>query len=380
VPVAAYWAIMGLLTYGVASGGLRPERLASLHLLPEGSFTSSRLSREPVPDVDEQPLPAPRDTSPTSSPPSTEPAPPGALPTSPAVPTGAPPIAALESSDAADAPPDRGRAARVAPASVRPLSGFSLGAPYEDGEGDRESYGGLAYRDPDDTPAPGASRADKRAVETRTRSTALDPDQAPPARLARRDPLLDREWNAPTPSEFQPARRGSVAMHASDRSKRGAERHDPGDPYPGIPDDDFTPPLPRTAERELPPGSPEQPGLHAPPPPTGAISTCEAVLANENEEMDLTKTASSAPDVTRGAYATVLERGGYLMPCGVPAGMTLDVCAAIRDGRAVGITVVTSPADARVRACVRNAVRAIAFPRSPRLDVTRTRFDRARGR
>jgi hypothetical protein len=59
--------------------------------------------------------------------------------------------------------------------------------------------------------------------------------------------------------------------------------------------------------------------------------------------------------------------------------MALEVCAAVRDGRAVGITVVTRPADARVRACVRNAVAALPFPKSPRLDITRTRFD-ARGR
>jgi DNA-binding PadR family transcriptional regulator len=57
----------------------------------------------------------------------------------------------------------------------------------------------------------------------------------------------------------------------------------------------------------------------------------------------------------------------------------LRLITPVRDGRAVGITVVTRPGDARVRACVRNAVAALPFPKSPRLDVTRTRFD-ARGR
>jgi hypothetical protein len=94
--------------------------------------------------------------------------------------------------------------------------------------------------------------------------------------------------------------------------------------------------------------------------------------------MDMTA-ARGAPDITRGAYASTLERGGYLAPCGVPDSMALEVCAAVRDGRAVGITVVTRPSDGRVRACVRNAVAALPFPKSPRLDVTRTRFD-ARGR
>jgi len=107
------------------------------------------------------------------------------------------------------------------------------------------------------------------------------------------------------------------------------------------------------------------------------VGSCEAAIASMNDEVDM-RAAPGAPDVTRGAYANLLERGGYLMPCGVPDGMALDVCAAVRDGHTVGITVVTRPADARVRACVRNAVAALPFPKSPRLDVTRTRFDAAR--
>jgi hypothetical protein len=190
-----------------------------------------------------------------------------------------------------------------------------------------------------------------------------------------------RDITVPVPSEFQPApRRAAVAMRAPERRERvvSMRRGDPDDPYPGFRDDDAPSPTRPDEPRETARERPEE-RLPAPRPASRSVSSCEGAIATANEEMDLTK-ARGAPDVTRGAYAAVLEHGGYLRPCGVPSGMALDVCAAVRDGRAVGITVVTRPANAGVAACVRNAVAAIAFPKSPRLDVTRTRFDAARAR
>ncbi len=52
--------------------------------------------------------------------------------------------------------------------------------------------------------------------------------------------------------------------------------------------------------------------------------------------------------------------------------------AAVQNGKVVGVTVTTEPRDARINACVRRAVTSLRFPRSPGLDVTRTRFDRER--
>jgi hypothetical protein len=116
-----------------------------------------------------------------------------------------------------------------------------------------------------------------------------------------------------------------------------------------------------------------------PPPPEPeptmpAVASCEAAVAANQEQMDLTRRGTSTPDVTREAYAALLENGSYLAPCNVPDHVALDLCVAVQNGRAVGITVGTTPRNARVRACVTRAVQRIAFPQSPRLDVTRTRF------
>jgi hypothetical protein len=110
---------------------------------------------------------------------------------------------------------------------------------------------------------------------------------------------------------------------------------------------------------------------------TGSLPSCEAAAATANQSIDL-GSARGAPDLTRDAFAGVLEHGAYLTRCAIPPRTALEVCAAVRDGAVVGVTVTTEPRDAAINACVRRAVTALRFPRSSQLDITRTRFDRVR--
>ncbi len=386
-PIASYWALMGLLTYGVASGALRPERLASLRLVSGESFTNPRLSV-----VLPESQGADESEGAAIAAPTSEPSP-AAIPLSSAEPPpSAPgPLAASSPIEEPRAPaPDIHEPPSSPKPPMRPLAGFSLGAPIQDDDGDRGSYAALAERDHDFDQS--------LRVETRERARdAPDPPRlsshAPAAEEAplsarRRSPLPNlqeppaRDVSIPIPDEFRPAARGAVAMRRPERRERAVSlrRADPADPYPGFRDDDDPAPVRREEPKDAPREAPEERRMPRPPPAPRSVSSCEAAVASANEEMDFTKSRGGAPDVTRGAYAALLEHGGYLLPCSVPAGTALDVCAAVRDGRAVGITVVTRPADARVAACVRNAVAAMAFPKSPRLDVTRTRFDASRAR
>jgi len=126
----------------------------------------------------------------------------------------------------------------------------------------------------------------------------------------------------------------------------------------------------------------EQP---APPPPEGsapergrqppvAVTSCEAAIAHNNEQLEIGGPRRPA-DITREAYANILQNGRYLADCRVPDRTVIEVCAAVRDGRAVGVTVVSNPPRAALDACVRGAVARLAFPKNERLDVTHTRFD-----
>lgn len=102
---------------------------------------------------------------------------------------------------------------------------------------------------------------------------------------------------------------------------------------------------------------------------SGGMS-CEAAKKRYIEDYD----KSSPPDLTAGAFGSVLNNGSYLNACGVPSSTRVNVCAAIQNGRAVGVTVTLTPSDPKLAGCVSGAVRSMSFPSHPRLDVTQTTF------
>jgi hypothetical protein len=101
--------------------------------------------------------------------------------------------------------------------------------------------------------------------------------------------------------------------------------------------------------------------------------SCEAARAAYVEEYKMMGD-ETPPDLTAGAYGAVLNRGTYLNSCGVPSSMTVSICAAVQNGRAVGVTVRTTPNNRGVASCVSGQIRGMSFPAHPRLDVTSTVF------
>lgn len=102
-------------------------------------------------------------------------------------------------------------------------------------------------------------------------------------------------------------------------------------------------------------------------------TSCEAAVARYNEEITIGGSKGQA-DLTAGQYGSVLNRGSYFAHCGVPDDMSLSICAAVQNGRAVGVTVTTNPRNPGIASCVSGAVRGLSFPSHPKLDVTRTNF------
>jgi hypothetical protein len=103
--------------------------------------------------------------------------------------------------------------------------------------------------------------------------------------------------------------------------------------------------------------------------------SCEAAMDSYNEVMEVGGKRGQA-DITAGQYSRVLNSGSYFSHCGVPNSMAVNICAAVQNGKAVGVTVSTSPSDSSKSACIASSVRNLSFPSNPRLDVTRTRFDK----
>jgi hypothetical protein len=75
-----------------------------------------------------------------------------------------------------------------------------------------------------------------------------------------------------------------------------------------------------------------------------------------------------------GAYGAVLNAGAYLDACNSPPRIGVKVCVAVKDGRAVGVTVSTSPGDEHLTTCIAQKVQALPFPVYARLDVANTTF------
>ena len=105
-------------------------------------------------------------------------------------------------------------------------------------------------------------------------------------------------------------------------------------------------------------------------------TSCEAAIARNKEEITIGGARGPA-DSTRDAYAAILENGRYLSGCSIPERSVFEICAAVQNGRAVGITVTSNPRSPGLESCVRRAVSRLKFPSNSRLDVTHTRFDAA---
>lgn len=98
--------------------------------------------------------------------------------------------------------------------------------------------------------------------------------------------------------------------------------------------------------------------------------SCEAAQSAYVEEIKL---GGGQADITRGQYEGIMNSGSYFSHCGVPNDVAISICAAVQNGRAVGVTVSTNPAHP-TSACVSASVRKLSFPAHPKLDVVRVSF------
>lgn len=99
--------------------------------------------------------------------------------------------------------------------------------------------------------------------------------------------------------------------------------------------------------------------------------SCEGAQAAYVEEIKMG--GGGQADITRGQYAGIMNSGNYFSHCGVPSNVAVNICVAVQSGRAVGVTVSTTPNHGS-RTCISNAVRGLNFPSNPKLDVVRVNF------
>ncbi|MCU0658206.1 MAG: hypothetical protein MUF64_23980 [Polyangiaceae bacterium] len=101
--------------------------------------------------------------------------------------------------------------------------------------------------------------------------------------------------------------------------------------------------------------------------------SCEQVIEQNNDELTLGKKQEA--DLSTAELSAVLNNGSYLNECEVPASTKVSVCAAVKEGRALGVTVAMSPGDPEQERCVAGKVRSLGYPIHKKLHVARTSFE-----
>jgi len=194
--------------------------------------------------------------------------------------------------------------------------------------------------DPEPEPAPAVATASAPEPSVRV---ALADEPAIPQRAA-----VEPWVPTPAPTFDAPARRTTIDSVA---------------PLPNLEPTPTRDPTPSSTRADVP----------APPGGTSVGKSCEAAAAEYRDEIVVGKDRGPA-DLTAADYAAVLNRGSWFAHCGLPDRATLDVCVAVQNGRARGVTVRTSPRDGAVERCIARAAAGLSFPSHPRLDVARSRF------
>jgi hypothetical protein len=213
---------------------------------------------------------------------------------------------------------------------------------------------------PSAEPQPTPTLAERDLTQPAERAPETRPERAPAAPPRAETAALTAPLPAPRLDfpEFTDSSRPRLAERASDGPRldglfeRRGERDRNAQPAPpSAPDSD----------RDAP----------------AVVTSCEAAIARNNEQLTIGEPRRGPVDVTRDQYAAILQDGRYLAGCSLPDRTVFEICAAVRDGRAVGITVTSNPPSGNLNGCVRRAVSRLKFPANPRLDVTHTRFDAA---
>jgi hypothetical protein len=84
--------------------------------------------------------------------------------------------------------------------------------------------------------------------------------------------------------------------------------------------------------------------------------------------------AEEPPAEHAAAIKEQLNRGTYLNECNVEPSVAVEICAAIAEGQAVGITVGLDPGSVQQADCVAEKVREMTYPEHPDLVMARTAF------
>ena len=99
----------------------------------------------------------------------------------------------------------------------------------------------------------------------------------------------------------------------------------------------------------------------------------EAALASNNQEINMGG-GKGGPDLTDAQLHAPMRNAAFISGCGAPDSMKVTVKVAVKNGRAVGVSVYTNPPNAAVASCVDRHVRGLGWPPNPKMDSFTTTY------
>ncbi len=135
-------------------------------------------------------------------------------------------------------------------------------------------------------------------------------------------------------------------------------------------------------KNEPPPKAPEPvPHYNAGPPPPPVVDPVAIKYPHPGRSYDDALSipedldaVQSAPELSDAELSAPMTNPAFLAACGVSSSTVLMVKVAVRAGKALGVTVATSPPSAELASCVDKAVRQLAWPPSAKRFTFTTRF------
>jgi hypothetical protein len=98
----------------------------------------------------------------------------------------------------------------------------------------------------------------------------------------------------------------------------------------------------------------------------------EAALASNVQEVNMG--GKGGPDLTDAQLSAPMKNAAFISGCGAPDSMKVTVKIAVKNGRAVGVSVYTNPPNAGVSSCVDRHVRGLGWPVNPKMDTFTTSY------
>lgn len=93
-----------------------------------------------------------------------------------------------------------------------------------------------------------------------------------------------------------------------------------------------------------------------------------------NRGQELNMGGGGGADLSNAQLHGPMKSGGFVSACGAPNDMKVTVKVAVQNGRAVGVSVYTNPANGGVQSCIDRQVRGLGWPSSPKLDSFTTTY------